>query len=621
MEQEEPVLLARRVACVQGRDPLDGRGDPCLLAGQGLGVRIREVREQREVDGGVQVAERLHLEVLDECACAGDRVQERRDDHHGARAFRDPRAQVEPWQQPWGHEAMDDVLQQRRGQFAGGQQDHEPGRERVPGRGGVGERPCHGAGAAQQRECAERAQVDRRGVLVQQPARRLAQRRPMCDVGLERRAPRSDQVIPDVRGTRVRAGGLGGLARTFDGAQRHADLRLAVRVGDLLDGVPVAIAAREVHAPVDARRVAAQDLLHTARVLDVLVPVQRRTQPQAGERVAHRDVVHRLALVLGAHGVLDGRARVGEHGFEAAAQLGCARTVLAHAPQELVHERHMHRVRQRRGARATRPAFEGREHLVRGLAAGPALEQLLRQPAQVLDERELEQARPGPQFADAQRRDRLERVHEPFEPRPVEPGVAVAQHLDRHRVHAHGARACAHGELGQLEVVARRQVALDLAELAFDEMEVVEQPVGRRCAGLTQARVAGELAVRAPQDASVLGQLVEELGRSATGLTCERELGGQCARALLEPVHAQQLAVQRTVVESRGPAATHRWHAGDDAREAVIDGGHEPAALPARATGESMAAMEGCAPILAGCCSGQRSQAQDVRERPGLNVA
>ena len=58
------------------------------------------------------------------------------------------------------------------------------------------------------------------------------------------------------------------------------------------------------------------------------------------------------------------------------------------------------------------------------------------QPPQVLDERQLEHARPRPELADAQRRDPLKARDEDGELLPIDAAVAMAQELDRHGVDA-----------------------------------------------------------------------------------------------------------------------------------------------------------------------------------------
>ena len=91
------------------------------------------------------------------------------------------------------------------------------------------------------------------------------------------------------------------LARGFDRLQRDADLRLAAGLGELFDGLPLAIAAQEVHARVDAGGVAAQHVVDQADRLDVLPPVDGRAQAQAGDGVGDRGLAGRLALMLDAH--------------------------------------------------------------------------------------------------------------------------------------------------------------------------------------------------------------------------------------------------------------------------------------------------------------------------------
>ncbi len=89
-------------------------------------------------------------------------------------------------------------------------------------------------------------------------------------VGLELAAALADEVVADVRGARARPLGLGGLARALHGAQGDADLGLSGAVGELLDRLPVAVAAEELHPPVHAGGIALQHPLDQAHGLDVL---------------------------------------------------------------------------------------------------------------------------------------------------------------------------------------------------------------------------------------------------------------------------------------------------------------------------------------------------------------
>jgi hypothetical protein len=56
-------------------------------------------------------------------------------------------------------------------------------------------------------------------------------------------------------------------------------LGLSGRFSQLLDGLPVDVAAEEVHAAVHAGRIALQDLLDQADALDVVRPIERGAEP------------------------------------------------------------------------------------------------------------------------------------------------------------------------------------------------------------------------------------------------------------------------------------------------------------------------------------------------------
>ena len=96
MEEEEAVLVLGGVAEVQLLDPaprlLEQRGVVGHLRGGG----VREVAQDREVDVGVDVAERLHLEVLDELAYPFAAREQRGHDDHRARALGHAPLQLEP---------------------------------------------------------------------------------------------------------------------------------------------------------------------------------------------------------------------------------------------------------------------------------------------------------------------------------------------------------------------------------------------------------------------------------------------------------------------------------------------------------------------------------------------
>ena len=183
----------------------------------------------------------------------------------------------------------------------------------------------------------------------------------------------------------------------------------------------------------------------------------------------------------------------------------------------------------------------------------PALERLLAEQAQVLDEGQLEHAGPRPQLADRERGHRLVGHHEAREPGGIEAAVAVADDRGGHRGDARGAGRLARSELGQLEVELLGQVPLDLADLRLDQVEVVEQPLRGRGDERPLVHVLREPTVRVAQDGGVVFEAGEEHPRAPARLARQRVAGREVLRLFLEPLDVQQLAAQRTGRGRLGP--------------------------------------------------------------------
>ena len=107
-----------------------------------------------------------------------------------------------------------------------------------------------------------------------------------------------DEVIADMRCPIFGAlcgRGLGVLDRLAG----HVVLRPAAPLGDLLDGMAVTVASGEVHFGVEMRRILAQRLLDQAMLFDKFTPIVRAEKPEAGDAVAHRNLVGGLRLTFG----------------------------------------------------------------------------------------------------------------------------------------------------------------------------------------------------------------------------------------------------------------------------------------------------------------------------------
>src|SRR5204862_1110352 len=111
------------------------------------------------------------------------------------------------------------------------------------------------------------------------------------------------QVMADVSFTRIRRA-FRDLPGALDALQRHAHLTLARGFGELLDGVPVAIAAGEIHPSVHGDRIALKDLLDQTDALEELAPVEGRHEAEAPDQVRHEGLFGRLMARFRTDGVL-----------------------------------------------------------------------------------------------------------------------------------------------------------------------------------------------------------------------------------------------------------------------------------------------------------------------------
>ena len=554
VEEEEAVPPALAEAGVQRLDAAAGRGEDGFVPGQLARRGVGEVAEDGEVDAGVEVPEREDLEVLELPLDALHAGEQRGHDHQGARVLRDAGREIESRQPPRRREARREALDDGDGHLARGHEEeqrhegaHPGGRALVTGVG-------HAGGDERGGRERERPEVERRGVGEHEPPEALPRTGAPREVGLELAAPPADEVVADVGGPRARPLRLGRLARALHRAQRDAHLGLAGALGELLDRLPVAVAGEELHAAVHAGRVALQHPLDQAHALDELGPVEGGAEPQARDDVRDGDLGGGLALVLAPDGLLGRGPARGEVRVEAAPHRREAGPVLPRALEELHDQRRVQRARQRRGHALAGGVDE--RHVGVGVAPGGARgERLLREAPEVLDEGELQHARPGPQLAEGERGDRLEGVEVAHDLGAVEAAVAVADQLHGQRVHAGGAGAIARGERRQLAVVAAREVLADVPDLGGDEVVVVEEPLPRRRHELAAARVAGERAVRRAQQAHVVVEARKDAPRPAPRRV-HREAAGERAGALVEALHAQQLVAERPL---RRPGRGAEW--------------------------------------------------------------
>jgi hypothetical protein len=126
----------------------------------------------------------------------------------------------------------------------------------------------------------------------------------------------------------------------------------------------------------------------------------------------------------------------------------------------------------------------------------------------------------------------------------------VGDVLAGERVHAQPTVVLAALQPRQLALVGLRERLAGLADLALDEMEIVEQPLRRGRHRLVAAHRGDQAPVSFPKDPFVLGEAVEERPADAT-TPVDLVAPGERAGVLREPVGAEDLVPDRIERPSR----------------------------------------------------------------------
>ncbi len=189
---------------------------------------------------------------------------------------------------------------------------------------------------------------------------------------------------------------------------------------------------------------------------------------------------------------------------------------------------------------------------------GPAIGQVLvgpvggdedRDTAEILDQRQAQHDRDGPQFAQPQGGDRLIGRDETVEVLGVDPTIAVGDDLQGKVIDARQSGGWSLEQARQLPAVALGEMSLGGADLIFDQIKIVEQPfAGRR--DPTVLRDGGhEQSADADQDGFILGQASEQAVRRMSGHQGMRI--GQALAVLFHLHGTEELRAQRRLVADR----------------------------------------------------------------------
>ena len=296
VEEEEGVLRAWGIPCVERTHAGLRRGDDGRVVVARFGVRIGEVAQQREVQVRIAIGEILDLEMLERVLDRRNAVEQGGHDDRRSQRRRDPprRIEVELRQAARGKEGGDELVDDGHRHVAHGnerEQQHErPRRQSVRGGRMLHERETH------RRAGGDPAHEHGVGMAQDRAVKGLATRRAVGEGALELVTSRVDQVVADVGASRVvRARGLG-VTREVDSSSRDDAFIGARTLGDALHRVPVAIACGEGHVRVAAGGVAPQHGFHHALVLHEGAPVGMRDGAQARDAVGHHQLRERQPL-------------------------------------------------------------------------------------------------------------------------------------------------------------------------------------------------------------------------------------------------------------------------------------------------------------------------------------
>src|SRR6185503_9295137 len=118
VKEEEPSAGFSRVARIEVVNRRAGGGDDLGVVRLVLGRRVAQVAENGEMNIGIEIARRLHLEVLGERPHTVHAAEDRRDDGHRACVGRKA-GELQPWQPPRRDEAAERALYELDGELAG----------------------------------------------------------------------------------------------------------------------------------------------------------------------------------------------------------------------------------------------------------------------------------------------------------------------------------------------------------------------------------------------------------------------------------------------------------------------------------------------------------------------
>ena len=489
VEQVEHGLVPGRILGVQPRD-----AGPCLLqqpvvSRENFRRRIPVVRQQGKVQMRIAVREGVNLQGLEEPDDAFRTREQRGNDHHRAAVRIEAGGVVQARELAGFHEQGGQPVRQRHRQLTGAEEENQGEKNQFPA--------LHVQRLGQPHKTARREQRGARN------ATRIIRQRKAMDAAFNRRSPGPahlhrprqrrpafpDQKKSHMRGPTVAGRRPGPVGGQPDRVPRDLAFRPVAVPGEKFDRVAIAVARRKIHLAIDAGRVGAQGLLDQAQRLHERLPVHGAQQAQAGNAVAHGDLVGRLILAFQLDPLFDRQPLFGEPLLQPAAREMQRRALPRQTLAEFRHEgtgegqvglrhvgHHDHEVRRiffRHGLQAIHPG-------VRKIPVLPGDGQPGGDPLEILNQPKPQHDGNGPQLAQLQRSDGLIGGDEGAERFGLDLRVRVRDQLEHEVVDARQSGRPAGHQAGQFPAVTPGQMSPGQLDLLFDEVEIVEEPFGGR---------------------------------------------------------------------------------------------------------------------------------------------
>ncbi len=199
VEQEEAVRMAGAEAAVEIDDARPRGVENRRVARPFARVGVGEVAEDREVDPRIEVAQREHLDVLQQRRDPVDARQQRRHDDHRAGRRRHALREIEAGQAARRDRPHDRAVRERERDVRGRDQQEQHQRRQEANAGASVPRVRHCADQQRGRYDRDRSQVRGGRVREYETPRPIREPRPVGDVDLEDAPSTIDEVVPDVR--------------------------------------------------------------------------------------------------------------------------------------------------------------------------------------------------------------------------------------------------------------------------------------------------------------------------------------------------------------------------------------------------------------------------------------